>query len=142
MFEKAGLEKWKEKVVFLCADGAAVNMGKKTGVAAKLKEEVGHLLSIHCVAHRLELGMVDAIKAQPGIKKLQEVLHYLYMQYHYSPKALRELRVLAEVLEDKVLKPTNLKGARWLPYIYKATQVVVKLILSLILCNSEQFKKV
>ena len=113
--------------------GAAVNMGKKTGVAAKLKaakfkEETGHLLSIHCVAHRLELGMVDAIKAQPGIKKLQEVLHYLYMQYHYSPKALRELRVLEDALEDKVLKPTNLKGARWLPYIYKATQVVVQLI--------------
>lgn len=45
--------------------------------------------------------MVDAIKAQPGIKKLQEVLHYLYMQYHYSPKALRELRVLADALEDR-----------------------------------------
>ncbi|XP_036928236.1 zinc finger protein 862-like isoform X2 [Acanthopagrus latus] len=77
VFEKAGLEKWKEKVVFFCADGAAVNMGEKTGVAANLKEEIGHLLSIHCVAHRLELGMVDTIKAQPGIKKLQEVLHYL-----------------------------------------------------------------
>ena len=64
--EKAGLKKWKEKLVFFCADGAAVNMGKKTGAAAKLKEEIGHLLSIHCVAHRLELGMVDAIKAQPG----------------------------------------------------------------------------
>lgn len=125
MFEKAGLEKWKEKVVFFCADGAAVNMGKKTGVAAKLKEEIGHLLSIHCVAHRLELGMVDSIKEQPGLKKLQEVLHYLHMQYHYSPKALRELRVLADAMGNKALMPTNLKGARWLPYIYKVTQVVV-----------------
>ena len=65
--------------------------------------------------------MVDSIKVQPRLKKLQEVLHLL--QYHYSPKALREL---ADALEDKVLKPTNLKGARWLPYIYKATQVVVQ----------------
>lgn len=40
MFEKAGLEKWKEKLVFFCTDGVAVNMGKKTGVAAKLKEEI------------------------------------------------------------------------------------------------------
>ncbi|KAK1898159.1 Zinc finger protein 862 [Dissostichus eleginoides] len=30
-------------------------------------------------------------------------------------------------MEEKVLKPTNLKGARWLPYIHKATQI---------LCNS------
>ena len=33
----AGLEKWRKKVVFLCADGASVNMGKKNGIAAKLK---------------------------------------------------------------------------------------------------------
>ncbi|KAM3871389.1 LOW QUALITY PROTEIN: apoptosis-stimulating of p53 protein 1-like [Diretmus argenteus] len=124
VFEKAGLEKWKEKMVFFCADGAAVNMGRKNGVAAKLKEEMGHLISIHCVAHRLELGMVDSIKAEPRLKQLQEVLHYLHMQYHYSPKALRELRMLADALEDKVLKPTNLKGARWLPYIHKATQIL------------------
>lgn len=128
MFEKAGLDKWTEKLVFFCADSASVNMGKLNGVAAKLKKEkgVGHLLSIHCVAHRLELGMVDSTKAQPRLKKLQEVLHYLHMQCHYSPKALRELRMLADALEDKVLKPTNLKGARWLPYIHKATQVVVQ----------------
>lgn len=95
-------------------------------VAAKLKEDLGHLISIHCAAHRLELGMVDSIKAQPELKKLQEVLQLLYVQYHYSPKALRELREVADALEDKVLKPTNLKGARWLPYMYKATEVVVQ----------------
>lgn len=60
VFEKAGLDNWKEKVVFLCADGAAVNLGKRSGVAAKLKEESGHLLAIHSVAHRLELGVVDS----------------------------------------------------------------------------------
>lgn len=49
----------------------------------------------------------------------------MYMQYHYSPKALRELRVLADAMGNKALMPINLKGARWLPYIYKATQVVV-----------------
>lgn len=92
---------------------SSVLMGKKNGVAAKIKEEVGHLLAIHCVAHRLELGMLDTIKEEPGLKKLQDVLHYLYMQYHYSPKALRELRLLSEAMEDKALKPTNLNGARW-----------------------------
>ncbi|KAJ8340715.1 hypothetical protein SKAU_G00353480 [Synaphobranchus kaupii] len=92
-------------VVFLCTDGVAVYMGKRTGVAAKLKEHIEHLLAIHCVAHRLELGMVDSIKEHPRLKKLQEVLHFLHQQYHYSLKALRELRMLAEALEEKVLKP-------------------------------------
>ncbi|KAJ8333912.1 hypothetical protein SKAU_G00412310 [Synaphobranchus kaupii] len=124
VFQQAGLENWRDCVVFLCADGAAVNMGRKNGVAAKLKENIEHLLAIHCVAHRLELGMVDSIKDDAQLKKLQEVLQFLYQQYHYSPKALRELRMLAQALEEKVLKPTNLRGARWLPYIHKATKIL------------------
>ena len=52
-----------------------------------------------------------------------QVLGYLYDQYQYSPKALRELRMLGEALEEKVLKPTNLKGSRWVPYMYKAVKV-------------------
>ena len=48
-----------------------------------------------------------------------KVVH-LYEQYKQSPKALRELKMLCEVLEEKVLKPTNLSGARWLPFHYRA----------------------
>ncbi|KAI9532505.1 hypothetical protein NQZ68_031207 [Dissostichus eleginoides] len=49
------------------------------------------------------------------------------VQSFLTDSALRELRMLADAMEEKVLKPTNLKGARWLPYIHKATQI---------LCNS------
>ena len=47
------------------------------------------------------------------LKLLNEVLFFLYEQYHYSPKALWELRMQREALEEKkVLKPTNLKESR------------------------------
>lgn len=128
VFRRAEINDWRDKLVFLCADGAAVNIGRKNGVAAKLKQEIGYLLSIHCVAHRLELGVTSAIRENPKLKRLHDVLVYLYEQYHYSPKALRELRMLAEALEEKVLKPTTLKGARWLPYIHRAIKVVQTLL--------------
>lgn len=107
-----------------CSDGAAVNVGCRSGVAARLKQEIGHLTSIHCIAHRLELGVVKAIRANPKMEQMQAMLKHLYDQYHYSPKAVRELHMIAEALEEKVLKPSNLHGARWLPYVHRAIKVL------------------
>ena len=92
-------------------------------MAAKLKRDSGLIVTIHCVAHRLELGILDAIKQNNRLKRLQQVLQLMYHHYHYSPKALRELRDLAAALEEKVLKPTNIYGSRWLPYIRRAANV-------------------
>ena len=101
-----------------------MNVGKKNGVQAKLKTETKGMISVHCIAHRLELGVLDAIKGNKRLSRLQKVLQLLHVHYHYSPKALRELRSLAQALEEKVLKPTNLGGTRWLPYIHRATKVM------------------
>lgn len=60
------------------------------------------------------------------MKDIQDVLTNTYKQYHYSPKALRELRNIADALEEKVLKPTNLHGTRWLPHVQKALTVLLK----------------
>ena len=47
VFKRAGIEEWRDKTVFLCCDGAAVNVGRKNGVAAKLRVDVGHLVAVH-----------------------------------------------------------------------------------------------
>ena len=52
-----------------------------------------------------------------------EFFVYQYEQYHYATKALRELRRVGEALEERVLKPTTLRGARWVPYIHRAVTV-------------------
>ena len=64
-------------------------------------------------------------KGLPRLKRLNEILVFFYEQYQYSPKALRELRMIGEALEAKVLKPTNLKGSRRVPYIFKAVKVSI-----------------
>ena len=124
--EEAGVRDWKARLIGFGSDGAAVNLGSKSGVAARLKQEVEHLVSIHCTAHRLELGVVGAVKEHPKMANLQEELVHLYDQYHFSPKAIWELHEIAEALEEKVLRLTTLRGARWLPYIYRAIKVLNK----------------
>ena len=112
VFKNAGLEKWRKKVVLLCTDGASVNTGKKNGVAAKLKTSLDYIIAVHCIAHRLEIGVSKSLQDHHRLTHLNDVLVFLYEQYHYSPKALCELRMLGEALEEKVLKPTTMKGSR------------------------------
>ena len=95
-------------------------------MAALLKQEVSHLIAIHCVAHRLELGELNAMRENNRLHRLQNLLQFLHKQYHYSPEALRELRMIADALEEKVLKPVNLSSTRWLPYIHMAVKVLLK----------------
>ena len=55
-----------DKCVGFGSDGASTMIGKQNGVAARLKDKVNHFLtSIHCVAHKTNLGAIDATKVEP-----------------------------------------------------------------------------
>jgi hypothetical protein len=125
-FVKKGLENWKDKLIGFGSDGALVNLGSRGGIATLIKRQCWHLVIVHCIAHRLELAANSAIKHHIIMKEIQDLLHFLYKHYQYSPKALHELRMIGEALEEKILKPTNLSGTRWLPHIYKALDVLVR----------------
>ena len=58
-----GIEDQKSKLVNINLDGASVNMGIYSGVAAQLQERLGpHITKIHCINHQLELAIVDVRK--------------------------------------------------------------------------------
>ena len=80
-------------------------LGCRNGLAVKLKGDIPHLVEIHCVAHRLELASVAAIKGIKQVQDIRDILKGLYKQYHYSPKALRELKAVAEALCVKPFQP-------------------------------------
>ena len=117
---------WKEKVVGGGSDGASVNIGKNNSVATRLSDGRPYVLNVHCVAHRLELSVLNAIKTNPMLVAVQDMLKKIYKHYHYSPKALRELRTIAESLEEKSIKHTNLSGTRWVPHISAAIKCLLK----------------
>ena len=51
---------------------------------------------------------------------IHDILKRVHKHCHYSPKALRELKMIAEQLDEKVIKSTRLSETRWIPHIYKA----------------------
>lgn len=80
----------------LGSDGAAVMLGRKGGVATLLKADVPHLVSNHCVAHRLALASSQAANGIPYLKTFKAVVEQLYRFYHYSPvrtAALQDIQV-------------------------------------------------
>lgn len=119
---------WKEKLVATGSDGASVNLGKHKSVTALLKKEVPHLIAMHCVSHRLELGALDAMKQRDAqiFSDLKSVLMMIHKHYHYSAKALRELQMVAEAMEIKLIRPTNLEGTRWMPHLSKSLENLLK----------------
>ena len=107
------------------ADGASVNLGKKAGLAAILRKEVPHLVDFHCLPHRLELALLDPQNECKTVEDVYNVLHLIWKTYYYSPKSTRALQAIASELDVNILKPTQVKGTRWLPHISRALKVFV-----------------
>lgn len=110
---------WKQTPTATESDGAGVNLGKNHSVAKLLKDQVPHMLAIHCVSHRQELGAVSAMKGKDGkmFEDLKSVLMNIHKHYHTSAKAVRELQMLSDAMEEKMAKPVNLSGTRCMPHL-------------------------
>ena len=116
----------KKFLVGFGADGASVNMGVKTGVSTRLQKGVSPwLVSVHCFNHRLELSVRDAF-AQSPVDDVIDMLRQLYYLYRNSPKRLRELKDLADIMAMQVRKPKKACGTRWVQHKLEAAQSLIK----------------
>ena len=74
-------------------------------------------IKVHCIAHRLELAFSDTVKAVPQLEEAKDMLQGIWKHYHYSPKAVRELKELAESMQVKAYKAVKADGTRWVPHL-------------------------
>ncbi|XP_045208832.2 zinc finger protein 862-like [Mercenaria mercenaria] len=116
-----------EKLVCLACDGASNMMGVRKGLAALLKTDHPELVAIHCLAHRLELGIRDAFKKLKLFGKSMTLLVGLYYFYKKSLKQRKELLNAFEIVQEKALMPTRAGGTRWVSHIVKSVPVLFKL---------------
>ena len=90
-----------EKLACCNFDGASVMMGKKSGVAKQLQDIAQYpLCIIHCVAHNLELAVLDAIKQTPYLAIFEETVKSVFKFYFYSPKRRHEVNEIAAILDQ------------------------------------------
>lgn len=116
---------WKDKLVGMSADGAAVNMGVRTGVAKRLQDEAPCLVAVHCCAHRIELAIKTISTEVNFFKSLEDTLVDLYRLYHKSPLCWSGLQQVGETLQIHVLKPVKLVGTRWIAHRQRALKILL-----------------
>lgn len=124
-FDRFGVVNFNSKLAAAGMDGASVNMGKNTGLAARLKVIAPWLTAVHCFNHRLELAAADAFN-DTFFGQLDEMLRQLFSLYQKSPKKLRELKKLAEAYQETVDKPVKTNGTRWIDHKVRATKVFLE----------------
>lgn len=94
-------------------DGASMNFRSKSGVVVKLKEYFPEVLSLPCVAHKLELLILDAVKSWKYLSDcFEEVIKGIFKFYHYSPKRRRELKAILDILDKDLVHFSSIKQVR------------------------------
>ena len=64
-------------------------LGRKAGVGTLLKLKYPKIVLWHCLNHRLELAVSDAMKDSNCYNNFQAFLEKLYSVYSLSPKNVR-----------------------------------------------------
>ena len=107
-----------DKMSSFGSDGAPVMTGCFNGVVAQLKQLNNHIISVHCVCHRLALACGQAGNSITYLKRVKESLLTLWKYFHYSPVKSANLRQIQEEMASPELKLTLVKACdtRWLSH--------------------------
>ena len=68
--------------------------GHVNGVQARIKQKQPAVVYTHCIAHRLELAVLDSIKCDNCLKEFDEEINNIFQFYFYSSARRRELHEL------------------------------------------------
>ena len=77
-----------DHLIALCTDGVSVMTGKNNGVAARLKDLNRHIVSIHCICHKLSLACCDTNEGLAYVQEVERWLLHVWKFFDNSPKRL------------------------------------------------------
>lgn len=106
----------KKNMVGLATDGASVMRGCKKGVATKFQNELPHLVTSHCMAHRLQLAAEKAANEVPYLIKYIGICNQLAKALKFSPKLCRMFEAAKEMNEEQARKIKQVFFTRWLSF--------------------------
>ena len=106
-----------EQMFGLATDGASVMTGIHTGVATRFKQIVGHLISAHCMVHRLQLLSEKAANCVQYITKYVGVLNEFAKALKFSPKFQGILTESKRVSGAKARTIHQIFFTRWLSFV-------------------------
>ena len=108
-------EQFYKKLFNVNFDGAAVMSGHKTGVQKRFKDHQPGAVYTHCVAHRLELSVLDALKFDDKyLEKFNDIINDIFRFYYRSAVRRKELQQIADLYDAELKKLGLLKQIRWI----------------------------
>lgn len=116
----------KTRLISIATDGAAALTGKNSGLVVRLKEKFPNVQSVHCMAHRLELAVKDALKQAPGTNQFEIFISKLYSLYNQSTRNARLLREAAAELDIQILRIGQIFTIRWVASSFETVKAVWK----------------
>uniref|UniRef100_A0A3B3C8Y0 DUF4371 domain-containing protein n=1 Tax=Oryzias melastigma TaxID=30732 RepID=A0A3B3C8Y0_ORYME len=105
-------------------DGASVMLGVKSDVGKLLKDDFPSIVLWHCLNHRLELAVAQALDKTGGTKDFQAFLDSLYSLHSQSPKNMRELSECAHNLHITLKRIGRVFSVRWVASSWRAVNAV------------------
>lgn len=142
-FDKDSLKHDTDGPKLVCAnfDGASVNFGSKSGVFQKIKEFVPEVIGIHCIAHKLELAVLDANKKFSYMSTFEATVKGVSKFYFFSPKRRRELKEISELFNNDFAHLGHIKGVRWLSSKERALKALVKNLEAVVVHLEHSFER-
>ena len=116
----------RNHLVAFASDGASVMLGRNSGVASMIVDKYPIVIVWHCLNHRLELAVSNAIKEVTVINHFQAFFDKLYSIYSRSPKNQHELDGCAEEIGQQLRKIGRIFGVRWVSSSYRTVSAVWK----------------
>ena len=98
--------------MFTCV-GAAVMLGKRNGVAVKVKEHKPHLVQQHCVAHREDLGIADTWKKVTLLQDIETFIRTIYSVFSRSTANCCKFQDIASAFKNEAIAFGPLNEVRW-----------------------------
>ncbi|XP_052775845.1 zinc finger protein 862-like [Mya arenaria] len=114
-----------ENMCCITTDGASVMTGVRGGLTTLLKRRDPHLLSIHCIAHRLALASGQAADKVQYLVKYQAMINTIFKYYNYSPKHQSRQRKFQEVYKMAEKKFKQTFHTRWLSFEGAVDAVII-----------------
>ncbi|MCO5567029.1 hypothetical protein L7F22_020712 [Adiantum nelumboides] len=112
VLDEFGLE--KSRMVGIATDGDSSMTGCHEGLIAKLKRVIPHLSSIHCIAHREALAVVDTAKHFACLSYIDKIANKVYSWICASSQRHTEFQALLKEMNLQVLEVLQIHDVRWL----------------------------
>ncbi len=123
---KMDINKYKQNVVSITADGASVNTGKVNGLFVQMAADGRPwLLGIHCVLHRVELAVKDSILQQQMFQTVKDLMVLLYTIMKQSGTFCHHFHKTANEMDVQVYRFPKVHGPRFVNHQRKGLQVLL-----------------